>query len=403
MNRRILIVAPFAPAQGGRHGGARAIHGIVRELAQRHEVVVVHLDDGQIDPDIASRCAVHVIPVSDPGPWGVRFRGASMALRGRSLKAAASEVGQVTRRVRHVAETFRPHIVQVEFSVLGEALRGAGDAVRVVTVHDPAASLGESLPLRPDGLPFVHRVNAVVARREERRVLGRADAAVVFTERDRILLKDVVGGGTRLVTIPLGWDVPDEELDPVGSGPPTLLFIGSFDHPPNVEAAKALVQRILPHVRAEHSDVRVELVGSAPTLEVRALAGDGVEVTGEVTSVVPHLDRAAVVVAPISFGGGMRVKVLEALAAGKAVVASSRAAEGVTARPGEDLIVVDSDIDAAAAMNRLLADDDARRRMAGRARAWAVRELSWSVMADRYEDLYERADHRGRATVQRGG
>jgi glycosyltransferase involved in cell wall biosynthesis len=104
----------------------------------------------------------------------------------------------------------------------------------------------------------------------------------------------------------------------------------------------------------------------------------------------PHLERAAVVVMPIAIGGGMRAKVLEALAAGKAVVASSRAAEGVTALPGEDLVVVDGDAQTAAAICALLDDEDARRRMGARARAWAVRELSWSTVADRYDELYAR-------------
>jgi glycosyltransferase involved in cell wall biosynthesis len=84
------------------------------------------------------------------------------------------------------------------------------------------------------------------------------------------------------------------------------------------------------------------------------------------------------------------VKVLEALAAGKAVVASARAAEGIAARPGEDLLIADGDAQTARAVGSLLADPGERRAMGERARTWALRELGWARVADRYDELYAR-------------
>ncbi|MEA2219185.1 MAG: polysaccharide biosynthesis protein PslH [Solirubrobacteraceae bacterium] len=392
--RRILLVTPFAPAADGRHGGARAVHGLACELVERHDVVLLHLDRDELDPAIAARCrAVHAIPIADAGPWAVRARGAAGVVRGRSLKAAASAVPALRRRARDLAELTSPDVVQVEFGILGDVLAAVSGALRVVTIHDPAASLGEGQALRRDGLPFAHRLDARAALREERRVLRAADGAVVFTERDRGLVARSAPAGMALATIGLGWDVPAVALDPVGTSPPTLLFVGGYRHPPNVAAALALAQRILPTVRARHPDVRLELVGGSPPRELLALAGEAIFVPGEVASVTPYLDRAAVVVAPITLGGGMRVKVLEALAAGKAVVASTRAAEGIGARAGEEIAIADGDAATAQAISRLLADPGARRRMAGRAREWALRELSWSAMADSYDELYARLDH----------
>ena len=395
MRRRILLVTAVAPAADGRSGGARAVHGIASELVRRHDVVLLHLGGGEVDAAIAERCvAVHDVTPPDPGPWGVRARGAAGILRGRSLKAGASAVAVLRRRVAELAGGFSPQIVQVESGVLGDALAGAGAARRVVTVYEPAASLGECLALRRDGLPFAHRLDAWTALREERRMLGLADAVVVLSERDRRLLAPAAGGRTELVTIPLGWDVPPAACDPAGSDPPTLLFVGNFVHPPNIDAATTLAARILPLVRGQHPDARLQIVGASPPAQLRALASDAIEVTGEVASVMPYLERAAVVVVPIALGGGMRVKVLEALAAGKAVVASTRAAEGVGARPGRDLLVVDGDRQTAAAVGGLLADAGARRAMATAARAWALRELRWASMADRYDELYARLGRR---------
>lgn len=397
MRRRILLVTAFAPTAGGRHGGARVVHGLVRELVERHDVVLLHLDGEDLDPAVGDRClAVHSVVPSDPGRWGVRARGAAAVLRGRSLKAAASAVPELRRRVLELTRTFSPDVAQVEFGVLGDALAGARRTWRVVTLHETAASVHETLPLRGHALPLALRMDARAAMREERRILGRADGVVVFTERDRRLVAPALRPGAELVTIPLGWDVPETACDPVGAAPPTLLFAANFQHLPNVHAALTLGRRILPLVRRQHPDVRLDIVGSSPPPDVLRLAGGTIDVTGAVPSVTPYLERAAVVVVPIALGGGMRVKVLEALAAGKAVVASTRAAEGLTARAGEDLVVADGDADTAAAVGRLLADAEARRQLGENARAWALRELSWAAMADAYDELYARLAHRDR-------
>jgi len=338
---------------------------------------------------------VHALPVAPLGGFTRRAVDVAALLRGRSMWAGELGLRRVGRQARALAIELRPHVVQVEHGVLGEALSAAGpDAIRIVTIHDPAASRLEFVPLRRAGL-LTHRLDAWAALREERRVLSLADAAVVFSERDRRgLAQGSRPARAELVTIPLGWEVPPAALDPDGAEPPTLLFVGNFIHPPNVAAARTLARAILPRVRQLRPDVRLEIVGNSPPPEVVALASDAVLVTGTVASVAPHLNRAAAVVAPLTIGGGTRVKVLEALAAGKAVVASTRAAEGISARAGEELIVADGETATAAAIVRLLEDRSARRELGARARAWALRELSFAGMAARYEELYERAARR---------
>ena len=165
-------------------------------------------------------------------------------------------------------------------------------------------------------------------------------------------------------------------------------------HPPNVDAAVRAVREVLPRVRATRPDTTLVLVGASPPPEVTALAGEQVVVTGAVDSVIPYLDRAAVVIAPLHLGGGTRVKVLEALALGKAVVATARAAEGIGAERAGGLLVADTVDEMATTVAHLLGDRDARRQLAERARTWAAQTLAWSRMADRYDDLYERLELR---------
>jgi glycosyltransferase involved in cell wall biosynthesis len=400
MRRRILLVTPYAPSAAPRHGGAQAIRGLAGALAARHELVILHLDDqDEVDPEIAARSAgVHRHPIPAGGLWARRMRGAGALVRGRSLWSSELGIARLRQRVRALCETFEPDVIQAEHAVVGEALAGAlPGIVRVVTIHEPAAHMRQSVALRREGLNAAHRIDARAALWQERRVLSLADAAVVFTERDRRTLEASAPAGTELAVIPLGWDVPRQPLNPVGTNPPTLTFVGSFRHPPNLDAALGLARRILPLVRAAHPDATLQIVGESPPAELRELADDAVHVAADVPDVTPYLDRATVVVAPMAIGGGTRVKVLEALAAGKAVVASPRAAQGLTARDGEELVLAEGDAETASAIIRLLDDEPTRRRLAEQARAWAERELTWSAMAGRYEELYargaERRDH----------
>jgi len=112
-------------------------------------------------------------------------------------------------------------------------------------------------------------------------------------------------------------------------------------------------------------------------------------VTGYVADTWPHIEAAAVVAAPLRMGGGMRVKVLEALAAGKAVVATPRAVAGLELEPGTHAVVAEGDDELADGLADLLEDPDRRRRVGAAAREWANADLDWRHTVSAYERLYD--------------
>src|SRR4029077_21180246 len=186
-----------------------------------------------------------------------------------------------------------------------------------------------------------------------------------------------------------GTAIPAAPLNPCGASAPTVLFVGNFIHGPNVDAALWLMRSIFPLVTRVRPDARLIVVGPNPPNEVTALAAPTMTVTGAVASVLPFLDDATVVVAPLRTGGGMRVKVLEALAAGKPVVASPLAVAGLEVSDGDQLMLGEQDQEFASAIVGLLQNTDARRRLAQSARDWAVRNLSWDHSIAAYEALHD--------------
>jgi glycosyltransferase involved in cell wall biosynthesis len=299
--------------------------------------------------------------------------------------------GPYRARLRLRAREWQPDIVHAEYHVMGQYLSALGGsrAARVLTEYEPgigaAPYLKQRLPLLG---PLIHRLDQLAWRRFEPVTLRRAQAVVVFTERDRRTL-DATGAGVPIHCIPLGAAIPEHPLDPLGQPPVSLLFVGSAVHPPNADAAVRLARSIFPLVQERHPEAVLTLVGDQLPGISRQLAGQNVVVTGRVPDVTPYLDRAAVYVAPLRLGGGMRVKVLEALAAGKALVASPLAAEGLDVRGGEQILFAESDQQFAARINELLDDAGWRAALARGARAWACAHLSWDRSVAAYEAMYD--------------
>ena len=172
-------------------------HGLAGELSRRHDVALLHLDARRDrSRDRRALRARARRRAAGPRPAGASAPAAPPPfVRGRSLKAAASACRDLRRRVRELARSFDAHVVQVETGVLGDALAGAPRALRVVTFYEPAGVAAREPRPAPGGLPFAHRLDALAAQREERRVLGLADAAVVFTERDRAAARAAARAG----------------------------------------------------------------------------------------------------------------------------------------------------------------------------------------------------------------
>lgn len=212
----------------------------------------------------------------------------------------------------------------------------------------------------------------------QRSVASSVDAVVVCSELDASRL---VAPTVRVV--PNGYPVPQRPLGrPTVGRPPTVLLAGTSLYPPNADAARWLLDQVLPDLRRAVPDVRVRLVGEAAPSVAARHDPPAVTVVGRVPDMGPELARADLVVAPVRYGSGTRVKVLEAFAHRIPVVATSLGAEGLGAHHGRELLLADEPGSFAAACSRLLADQALRRQTTAAAAALFHRSGTMQATVD---------------------
>jgi sugar transferase (PEP-CTERM/EpsH1 system associated) len=177
-----------------------------------------------------------------------------------------------------------------------------------------------------------------------------------------------------------------------------ICFIGRMDYFPNEQAVLRFVQDVLPAVRARRPATTLFVVGAAPSAALRALHGkDGVHVTGTVDDVRPYVRGAALTIAPLTIARGTQNKILESMAMGVPVVASTIAARGVDAEVGTDLLAADSPNELADAVLAVLEQPRKRAHLAEAGRARALSHHSWTAAMQRMDELVRACMSRPRA------
>jgi glycosyltransferase involved in cell wall biosynthesis len=219
------------------------------------------------------------------------------------------------------------------------------------------------------------RREAWLLSRLEHRAARECDALLAVSDVEAGYFRSL---GATVHTVPNGVDCGALADMPAGrDGEPAMLFVGTMSWAPNAAAARFLAHDVLPRLRRLIPDATLLVVGREPPADLAALNGrDGVEVTGGVEDVKPYLRRSAVLAVPLEAGGGTRLKVLEAFAAGLPVVSTRTGVEGVVAVPDRDFVSAERQ-DFADAVHALLVDRAAGARLAASARKLAARLYDW--------------------------
>jgi polysaccharide biosynthesis protein PslH len=230
---------------------------------------------------------------------------------------------------------------------------------------------------------LAYRMEATKMARHEHWALRHFHHIIAVSEHDRRQML-AMNENTSISVVPTGVDTGKYSLAPAAnSEPPKIVFTGSMDWEPNIDAVAYFCEQILPRLRSEIPNLTFQIVGRNPHSKVKRLAGDFVHVTGSVPSITEYLREAAVVVVPLRIGGGTRLKIFEAMAMGKAVVSTSIGAEGLDVQSGRDLIIADDPSGFANAVLRLLRDHELRQSYQHSAFQVAMRH-DWSHIAQMF-------------------
>lgn len=385
---RILFVANRLPDPLTRGYEVRAWHQI-RLLARRHAITLVAYTAGAPRPAALARvhalCAdVHTVPLGLAGMAGGVLRG---LVSGRPLQTSMHDTRAMRRLLHGILRERRHDVVHVQMARMTSLLDGVATPPRVVDLID-ALSLNMSRRGALDRGPT--RILATIEERRlaelERTLCRTWDRALVASQADRAAIGD-------FPNLRVNCNAVDLEHFTRRTGPRRtndVVFSGNLGYFPNVDAAVRLARDVFPRLRAELPDATLTLVGARPARAVRALAslGPHVEMLGEVPDVAPYIGRASVAVAPLRAGSGQALKVLEAMACGTPVVATSRAVEGLDAVDGVHLRIADDDAAIARAVAALLRDAAERRRLADAARTLVETRYGWDVPVAALEAIY---------------
>jgi sugar transferase (PEP-CTERM/EpsH1 system associated) len=405
---KLLFLAhriPYPPNKGDK---IRSYHALQALASRGHEVHLLafadDLNDLNYQVDLARICAsVEIVPLRRAL---AAARAAANLLSSRPLSLGYFASRKMRRLVERSMSQREFDAVFVYSSTMAQYAPRELASRTVVDLVDIDSEKWREYAGRAN--PLMSRLYSLEGKRlreyEYEIVKGFANT-VVTTGREAALLDrlDEFTRRARLRVITNGVDL--DYFQPVTQAPdttsPRLVFVGAMDYYANVEGARYFAEEIFPLIRARESRAKFSIVGANPTAEVKKLTRHpGVTVTGAVPDVRPYLQDAAVCVVPLQIARGVQNKVLEAMAAGKAIIATPQSVAGLRVVPGEHLMVADTPEKFADTTLEVIRDESLRESLELRARYFVEAEHDWNPLHQKLVELIEavgaRAQKQGR-------
>ena len=395
---RILLVStkvPYPPTDGGRI----AIYEPLRQLAKRgHEVSLLALSADPINVEVGDAlrqyCHLeviehdtrnHLVPaicnMASPLPYTIS-KYLSQEMRGRiKLLLGARKYDLVHLENLHTAAYHSTVADEFHLPVL-------------LRQQNVESTLAHRYSQTQTGLrKWYGCLQAAKLKRYEAAMCSKMDLCMAITPEDAEQMHQL-NPLIKTEVVPAGVDTMDFAPQMGVENPKMVVLLGAMDWPPNVDAALWFSSAVLPIIRDRFGDIQFYIVGKNAPGKIQALTRQpGITVTGFVNDVRSYLGQAAVFVVPLRSGGGMRLKILQAMAMGKATVSTSIGAEGIHAQEGRDLLLADSAESFADSVIRLLKTPDLRAEIGRNARELVCSRYTWEHSADLLEQAYSRALH----------
>lgn len=395
---KILFLAlepPVPPNDGGRLRTA----SLLRQLSKEHEVSLIAFSAHQTVADdlaiFSELCdTIELVPYPIVRRPTLRKRLRLLSLR-QPVAIHYHYSHDMVECLKRRIQTGRYEIVHFDQIYLYQYASAVGNLPKLANHHNIEAEL-QQRQLWHDRQRFrpswwLKWVEYYLWNAFENRSLGWFDTHCVVSVRDADHIKRQAPG-VPVVVVPNGVDTCGIQPRPEPDTSPVLVFVGSLDYQPNVDAISWFIERIWQNIKEAVPDTRFVIVGRNPPPKVMDLVQlQGVTITGTVPSVRPFYEQAHVMVVPLRSGGGTRLKILEAMAAGVPVVSTSVGCEGLDVTCGVDLLTSDSPDAFAERCVQLLRDRDLRTNLAKHARQKVEARYDWQSIAENLVGAYHMA------------
>ncbi|MEZ5403299.1 MAG: glycosyltransferase [Bryobacteraceae bacterium] len=381
---RVLVASPYIPFPLS-HGGAVRMYNLMRQAAKEFDQILVCFVDepGPAPAEILALCCEVVLVVRE----GDHLR----PMTERPEVVEEFDVPAFREALRQTIRKWRPGVVQLEFTQMALYAPDCAPAKTMLVEHDITLDLYKQMLDRGEDWETRQQYERWV--RFEREAWTRVDTVVAMSEKDRAQV-----GRANAVTLANGVDL--ERFVPSESEPEPgrILFIGSFAHLPNLLALDFFLRQVWPRMRERTNATFHIIAGSRPEYFLERYAGSaqppldgpGIEMESYVSDPRVAYRRAAVVVAPLLASAGTNIKIMEAMAMGKAIVSTPGGINGLDDLvDGRDLLVATEAEEFADAVVRLLNDSGERRRIEEQARRTVESSYGWEAIGRQQKAVYE--------------
>jgi glycosyltransferase involved in cell wall biosynthesis len=388
-------VLPFPPDSGPKV----KTYNVIKFLAKRHSVTLVSFvrgDQSEHVRQLEQYCqAVHTVPIAR----STILDGMAM-LRSLLSRQPWMMVRDDRRAMRDLVDSLAAEqvydIAHADQLNMGQFAERVPSTFKVLDAHNALWLLYKRLweTMQPGLRKWLLGRDWRLLKEYEGQMARKFDAVLAVSQQDQAALLEAAGAERKITVIPIAIDTDEADLVVREPGANHILHLGTMYWPPNIDGVMWFLREVFPHIRQHFPKAVFDVVGSRPPLILQELgrADSGIDVAGYVEDVTPFLKQAGVFVVPLRAGGGMRVKILNALAEGIPIVSTKLGCEGIDVTDGEDILIADKPGDFAAAVLRLLDDPELGQRLSRNGRRLVEERYDYRTACLPLDAVYEESN-----------
>lgn len=387
-------VLPYPPDSGPKV----KTWNVLKYLAQHHEVTLVSFVRGDQSAEIShlkTVCqAVHTVPIERKAVDDVRYLLQSVLTNQPFLMVRddRANMRQLLEQLSRETKFDIAHADQLNMAQYAEQISGAA---KILDAHNALwllyQRLADTLSLGPQKL--IYGRDWRLLKKYEGRICREFDGILAVSQEDKSALEEAIGQKSDMTVIPIAVDLDELPLIERKPDADHILHIGTMYWPPNIDAVNWFIEDVLPIIHETRPQTTFDVVGLRPPQELVDLGQrePRINVTGYVEDTQPYYQKAGAFIVPVRAGGGMRVKILNALAQGMPLVTTTLGCEGIAVTHGKDVLIADTPEAFAEAVLRLLDDRELAQELGRCGRELIRTTYDYRAACRPIDELYKRA------------